>query len=55
MAERNRKDTKVQGRVHPDVKADLNILAEKRGINLGAFVSRVLTSYRNSKKRKGLC
>jgi len=55
MAEENRKDTKVQARLSPDIKTDLAMLAQKRGESLGAFVSRVLTLYWNNKKRKGEC
>lgn len=55
MAEEDRLDTKVQARVSPEIKTDLKILAEKQGLSLGAFVTRILNLYWNNKKRKGEC
>jgi len=51
----SRLDTKIQARVSPEVKTDLKKLAEDQGLNLGAFVTKILTTYWTSKKRKGQC
>lgn len=55
MPETSRIETKIQGRIDPAIKSDLKTLAETEGLSLGAFVTKILTMYWTSKKRKGQC